>query len=113
MVISTAAGNGAKSATKDVAIALQYWGVPYVKQYGIAVQAASWDQVSEKKKEKIENKINRLANGLQKSKVHVGLKTKFLFSLMRLMQSKGMGSDESERVYWEEQGWLEKARPWK
>ena len=113
VVISTAAGSGAKSATKDVATALQYWGVPYVKQYGIAVQAASWDQVSEKKKEKIENKINKLANGLQKSKVNVGLKTKFLFSLMRLMQSKGMGSDESERVYWEEQGWLEKARPWK
>ena len=113
VVISTAAGSGAKSATKDVATALQYWGVPYVKQYGIAVQAASWDQVSEKKKEKIENKINKLANGLQKSKVHVGLKIKFLFSLMRLMQSKGMGSDESERVYWEEQGWLEKARPWK
>ena len=113
VVISTAAGNGAKSATKDVATALQYWGVPYVKQYGIAVQAASWDQVSEKKKDKINKKVNKLAKGVQKPRVHVGIKIRFLFNLMRLMQSKGMGSDKSERVYWEEQGWLGKTRPWK
>ena len=84
-----------------------------MKQFGIAVQAASWDQVSDKKRDKINKRINKLAKGVPKPRVHVGLKIKFLFSLMRLMQSKGMGSDESERVYWEEQGWLGKERPWK
>ena len=113
VVISTAAGSGAKDATKDVATALQYWGVPYVKQFGIAIQAANWEQVTEKKRERIEKKVNKLAKGIQKSRIHVGFKTKFLFRIMRFMQSKGMGSDESERLYWEEQGWLGKARPWK
>ncbi len=113
VVISTAAGSGAKSATKDVAIALQYWGVPYVKKYGIAVQAANWDQVTEKIRGKINKRLDKLAKGLQKPRVHVGIKIKFLFGLMRLLQSEGKGSDESERVYWEEQGWFGKTRPWK
>ena len=53
VVISTAAGRGAKSAIKDIANTLFYWGVPYIKGYGIAVQAMSWEQVSDKKKMKI------------------------------------------------------------
>ena len=39
VVVSTAAGTGAASAIKDVATALEYWGVPQIEKYGIAVQA--------------------------------------------------------------------------
>jgi len=39
VVISTAAGTGAKSAVKDVATALLKWGVPYIETDGIAGQA--------------------------------------------------------------------------
>ena len=50
-MISTAAGKGTKTAIKDITDALFYWGVPYVKSYGIAVQAMNWEMVSAKKKE--------------------------------------------------------------
>ena len=33
--------------------------------------------------------------------------------MMRMMQQKGMGAGEEERNYWQEQGWLDKTRPWK
>lgn len=33
VVISTAAGSGAKSAIKDISNTLFYWGVPYIKEY--------------------------------------------------------------------------------
>ena len=113
VVISTAAGTGMKSAIKDITNTLFYWGVPYIKEYGIAVQAMSWEQVSQEKKEKINADIAKLASTIQKANIHVGIKTKFMFNIMRMMQIKGWGSGESEKEYWEKNGWLDKRRPWK
>lgn len=112
VVITTAAGTGVKSAMKDVTNTLFYWGIPYIKEYGIAIQAMSWDQVSDQKKAKINDDIIKLAKTIQKKNVHVGIKTKFMFGIMRMMQIKDWGSGESEKEYWKEQGWLENKRPW-
>ena len=113
VVISTAAGAGTKSAMKDITTALLYWGVPYVKTYGISVQAACWEDVKENKKQKISADMVKLAAKMKKAKVKAGLKTKGIFAVMRLMQVKNMGSGEADRSYWEKQGWLGKGRPWK
>ena len=113
VVISTAAGSGAKSAIKDITNTLFYWGVPYVKGYGIAVQAMSWEQVSDKKKAKISEGIAKLARSIGKAKVHVGIKTRFIFNMMRMMQINDMGSGKIEKEYWKGKGWLDKNRPWK
>ena len=112
VVISTAAGSGAKSAIKDISNTLFYWGVPYIKEYGITVQAMNWEQVSEKKKQKINANIVKLANTIQKSKIHVGIKTRFMFIMMRMMQLNNFGSSPKEKEYWNENGWLGKKRPW-
>lgn len=112
-MVSTAAGSGAKSATKDVATALFYWGVPYIKSYGIAVQAMNWDMVSAKNKEKIQKDVARLAKKLSNGKKpYVGIKTRFIFKMMGLMQSAGFGSSPIEKEYWEKNGWLGRKRPW-
>ena len=113
VVITTAAGNGMKSAIKDITNTLFYWGVPYVKSYGIAVQAMNWEQVSSDKKDKIKADMVKLAAHLQNKKVRVGIKTKFMFGMMRMIQINGWGADESEKEYWQKLGWLDKARPWK
>ena len=113
VVISTVAGRGAKSAIKDITNALFYWGIPYVKGYGIAVQAMSWEQVADKKKDKISKDIAKLAKTIKKTKVHVGIKTRFIFNMMRMMQLNGMGSSQIEKDYWKNNGWLDKKRPWK
>lgn len=60
VVISTTAGMGAMSAIKPITRMLLHWGVPWVKKYGIAVQAKSWDGVSGKKKDKIAKDMLRL-----------------------------------------------------
>ncbi|MBR4557687.1 MAG: NAD(P)H-dependent oxidoreductase [Clostridiales bacterium] len=113
VVISTAAGAGANSAVKDVTNALFYWGVPYVKGYGKAIQATGWDQVKPELREKINKDMASLAKKLKTSKAHAGIKTRFMFSMMRMMQNKGMGAGEEERKYWQDMGWLGNARPWK
>jgi len=114
VVVSTAAGTGMKSAMKDITNTLFYWGVPYVKSYGVAAQAMSWDGVNEKKKVKIEKDTAKLARKLSVGKKpSVGIKTRFMFKVMGAMQSAGMGSSPAEKEYWEQNGWLGKKRPWK
>lgn len=113
VVVSTAAGTGAKSAIKDVQTALFYWGVPYIKSYGTALQAMNWDMVSQKKKEKIQKDTARLAKMISNGKKpFVGIKTRFLFKMMAGMQSAGWGSSPMEREYWEKNGWLDRKHPW-
>lgn len=118
VVLSTTAGMGANQAIKPVARALFYWGIPFVKSYGVAVQAKSWDEVAPKKKDKITNHMSKIAKKLvskyQKGKAPaVSLKTKFIFMMMSKMQKAGMGSGDIEREYWSKQGWLDGGKPWK
>ncbi len=112
VVISTAAGTGTKSAIKDITNTLFYWGVPYIRKYGIAVQAMNWEQVSEQKKAKINADIEKLAKKIQKANIHVGIKTRFMFCMMRMMQINDWGSGKPEKEYWKKNGWLDKKRPW-
>ena len=113
IVISTAAGSGAKKAVKDIADALFYWGIPCIMSYGISIQAMNWNGVNDKKKKKIEKDATKIANKVLKKKlVKVGFKTKAIFMLMRMMQKANFGSGDADRAYWEKNGWLDKERPW-
>ena len=114
VVRSTAAGSGAKKAVKDVSNALFYWGIPRIYEYGICVQAMNWNGVSEKKKRKIEKDTEWIAQRLLRKKhVTAGIRTKVMFSLMRMMQKADFGSGEADKAYWESCGWLGKERPWR
>lgn len=114
VIVSTAAGAGAKSAVKDVKDCLFYMGVPYIIKYGITVQAMSFADVSEKKKQKIDKDTSAIAKKLNNNlKPYVKISTKFMFLMMRLSILSGLNSSASETAYWREKGWLDKNRPWK
>ena len=114
VVLSTAAGAGAKKATKPLATMLLYWGVPQVHQYGLAVNASSWETMPEKKKAVILRDMQQLGRLLSaETKPRVGLKTRFLFWLMAGMQRSNWGSGPEEKAYWQEKGWLSGKKPWK
>lgn len=114
VVIATTAGTGANQAIKPIIKMLEYWGVSWVKKYGIAVQAMNWNGVADKKKQKIKKDMEKLAKCVsRKGRIRVLVKTKFLFMMMRMMHRGNMGSGPAERRYWEEKGWLGKERPWK
>ena len=113
VIVSTAAGSGAKKAIKDVKDALFYMGVPKIYKYGLAVQAMNWNQVPEKKKAKIEKDTLALAKKLNDKKTPVGIKTRFMFMMMGKMQKKGWNSSPVETAYWKENGWLDGKKPWK
>ena len=114
VVISTAAGAGTSGAIKDITTALGYWGISDITKFGTGVAAMGWDKVAPKKKDKITKRINKIAKKLSTAKKpKISIKTKFLFSMMRMMQKGGMGSSEAEREYWENKGWFGNKRPWK
>lgn len=114
VVISTAAGMGAGKVTKEIANTLFYWGVPKISRLGFAVQAMNWESMNPGKKNKIEKSVTKLAVDFSgNKKVRVGLKTRFMFYIMRMMQKNGMGSSPEEKEYWQAKGWLDKDRPWK
>ena len=114
VIVSTSAGSSSKSTMKDVEDALFYLGVPSITKYGIAVQAMNWDKIRASQKEKIDKDTSRIAAKLSRiEKPRVGIKTRFLFNMMRMMQKSGWGSSPVEKEYWEKNGWLGKKRPWK
>ena len=112
IVVSTAAGIGMKSAIKDVSTALSYWGVSCVKGYGAALQASNWEEVSADKKAKIERDTVKLAKQIQSAKGKVSIKTKALFSMMRMM-IRTYDDSSAEKKYWNDNGWLGRERPWR
>lgn len=113
VIVSTAAGTGSGSAIKDVQDALVYMGVPKIVKYGLSVQAMNWEGVDRKKKAKIERDAARIAKQLSTDKAPaVGIRTRFLFRMMGMLQKKGWNSSPVETAYWKEKGWLDGKKPW-
>lgn len=110
--ICTAAGAGVKSALKDMADSLSFWGVGKVYQYGKAVAAYNWEGISDKKRSEIDAETTKLAAQIvrRNGSVKPGPKTKAIFLAMRKMQQNGWCAADME--YWKQQGWLGSARPW-
>lgn len=113
VVVSTAAGMGMKSTNKDIADSMFFWGIAKTYKYGAAVMETSYDRISDRKKQKIERKISKLAAKIRNKhgKVKPGIKTKVFFNVMRIAQKHGWNKADVD--YWRQKGWLDKKRPWK
>ena len=111
--ISTAAGAGMGSTNKDMAHSTFFWGIARTYKYGVAVMETSWEKVSAKKKQAIDNRLEKLAHRIVRKQGYArpSVKTKIFFNIMRLMQKHGW--NEADVAYWKEKGWAEKKRPWK
>ena len=110
--ISTAAGAGMRSTMKDMYDSLSFWGVAGTYKCGFAVAAASWDEVSDTKRQKIDRELTALAKKLveRNGKIKPRLKTKMLFLIMRMMHRKGYNPKDDE--YWDQKGWMQGKKPW-
>lgn len=111
--ISTAAGAGMKGTNKDMADSLFWWGVGKIYCFGAAVSATSWEGVNDKKKQAYNKRLSAIAGKIKhrQGQVKPGIKTRFMFNVMRMMQKNGW--NEADVNYWREKGWTEKKRPWK
>ena len=67
VAISTAAGGGMKSTTKDMADSLEMWGIHKVYRLGIGVQATRPDEIPERILQKIHKKTDALAHRIREN----------------------------------------------
>ena len=111
--ITTAAGAGMKSTMKDMYDSLFFWGIAKTYKLGLAVAAVDWNGVKDKKKAQIDKSTTAIASKIIKRNGHIkpGIKTKAMFSMMRLMQKNGW--NEKDVNYWKEKGWADGKKPWK
>lgn len=110
IAVSTAAGAGSKRVSKSISHQLFWLGISKRCLLHINVNAASWSDVSDELKNKIEIKTDKIAQKAMKKSV-VGIKSKFMFTVMRLNQ-KANTWNPIDKNHWEENGWLAKVRPW-
>lgn len=111
--ISTAAGAGMKSANKDMADSLFWWGTGKIYKFGAAVNETAWERVKDNKKLAYDKRLSALARKIAKKqgRVKPSVKTKAIFNVMGMMQRNGFNPADAE--YWKEKGWTGKKRPWK
>jgi len=84
VIFCASAGASCKKAIQTIKDSLFFWGVPSIITYGLPVQAANWDTVKPERKAKIEKDIARITAKINPSKPpRVGLKTKFIFGIMK------------------------------
>ena len=113
VAISTAAGGGMKSTTRDMADSLEMWGIHKVYRLGVGVQATKPDEIPEKIMNSIHRKTNRLARRIRKKAGSRGYngRAKKWFYLMRFAHMH-FAPMEPDYGYWEQKGWHGKSRPW-
>lgn len=114
VAISTAAGSGARNVTKSMARQMFWWGVPRIYRLSFNVNASCWDDVPEKKRERIIKRTQETADSIKKKigRAKPGFKTRLMFNVMRKIQQSNTWN-MTDRDYWEKNGWLKKDRPWK
>lgn len=115
LIISTTAGIGTKYVIKTVERSLSYWGVPKIYKCGLTLWAKNWSEMPSEKQEKykkcLEQKAYSFYYSVKRKKVHIPIKTKVLFNVLRrLMNSYSDGHPDKE--YWRKKGWLQGKRPW-
>ncbi len=105
VLISTAAGGGAKRVANSLKNQMLWWGVGKSITMHHSVYSTKWDGVSAEKKleiqkqsDKIARKINSLHN------VKRSLKGRFYFYLMKKLQSKM--NNPIDVAHWKQNGWL-------
>ena len=120
VIITQCLGAGGKSAAKDIKDSLSWWGVSTIKVLSFNLMSdIQWDRITEKKRASFQKKLSSTAvkmHSIDYSKPgHTKLLVKAKFYAVRMMQT-GLGKQNPEYTdfkYWNENGWIGKARPWK
>jgi len=115
LTIVTTAGAGLKHTTKTMKNSLTFWGVKRVYTFQNAVSAMKWEDVSEKKKEKIQYEISKTAKKITKSVRNIDqlsspIFRSILFHAMASMMKKN-DWNPYDKKHWETNGWLNGKKP--
>jgi len=107
VVVSTTGGVGHKGVAKSMQRQFFWWGG--AKSYLLAFRLAAtcWDDITEKKRQKILKAVGKTARKIIKTsgKVKHGIKSRFIFSIMKTVQNK-YNWCQLDKEHWKKQGWI-------
>ena len=111
MTNSIGPGFMAKASQSDVVKALSWMGVSKVKRLGIGLlEGVIWDELSAKRRKKIEKKARRLGKKFKKIRpARKGLKVRFKFFMCKMMHKavlKGEETPSADNQHWIDCGWI-------
>lgn len=120
VIITQCMGGGTKSAIKDVKDSLSWWGVSKIYTYQASIRDKSiiWKKITQKRKDELTEEIKELSGKIKnidfKKSPRVSMLTKIKFLIAKRLQislnkNKNLSADA---IYWKENGWLGKNRPW-
>ena len=119
VIITQCLGAGAGSTAKDIKHSLSWWGISKIGVFDSSLMSdLVWDNLSEKKRKSLTDKIDRLARKFGRinysKPAHVNTVTKIKFSFCRFLQKRVSKNGKAglDYEYWKDKGWLDKNRPW-
>lgn len=115
IVIACSAGAGNRHVLDSMEKQMRSWMIPKVHRIGLITHAWGPEDLSDKKKHRIDKECRRIASDIasKQGRIPFSMRQRLLFSVFRSMQSGKSAWNETDRVWWEKQGWLGKGRPWK
>ena len=111
MIITTTAGAGNPNAHRYLKQNLSFWGIRKIIKLGIAFQAASFDDMAAKRRQKAEALIERRARQWvdllkdEKTDKRTSFLSVIMFHISRSLMHM-MPEGHADRSYWEQQGWM-------
>lgn len=119
VIITQCAGAGAKSAAKDIAHSLSWWGVSKIGVFtGALMEDIVWEKLSGQKQTRLTRKVKRLSRKFSRinyaKPASANPITRIKFFICRAMQTSLHKADPEylDGSYWAKQGWLGRVRPW-
>ena len=120
VIITQCLGAGGRSTAQDIKDSLSWWGISSIRVISFRLMSdIDWNKLEEKKKAFFQKKLSSAAAKMRainyNKPAYTGLAVKVKFYAVRMLQTS-LGKKNPEYTdyrYWNENGWLGKARPWK
>ncbi|MDF9866694.1 multimeric flavodoxin WrbA [Bacilli bacterium PM5-3] len=112
IILTQSVGASNKAAQNDVATSLTWLGVSSIKKLGIRLnESIIWEEISTKRKEKIEKKVKKLAKNHKIDKrVKPNLKVKLYFQISKMLHQRSIKKTKNELSvddkHWIKNGWI-------
>ena len=111
VILTNSIGASNREAQKDIATSLQWLGISDVRCLGFGLmEGVNWQELSDKRKNKIERKVINLAKKHVPFKPgHMGLKVRVLFNVCRMIHKGLLKKEETpsaDNQHWINNGWI-------
>lgn len=111
VILTQSIGAPNRAAQKDVFTSLTWLCISDIKKFGFGTMGAvKWDHIQDKRREKIEDKLRKLADSYTSPKsLRTNIKVKTLFFISKMMHKSLLKNEDipsADNQHWIDNGWI-------